>query len=81
VSFFGNFPVVLFVELHIYNTVVLREFQKRGTVPELDLYVQMYRIEKSRIVEQLKPIVINSFDDRGQFKPTKELLAEIRASK
>jgi predicted permease len=23
VSFFGNFPVVLFVELHIYNTVVL----------------------------------------------------------
>src|ERR1700758_5280802 len=24
-SFFDNFPVVLFVELHIYNTVVLRE--------------------------------------------------------
>jgi adenylate kinase family enzyme len=59
----------------------LREFQKRATVSELDLYVQMYRIEKSRIVEQLKPTVINSFDDRGQFKPTNELLAEIRASK
>jgi hypothetical protein len=59
----------------------LREFQKRATVPELDLYVQMYRIENSRIVEQLKPIVIDSFDDCGQFKPTKDLLAEIRASK
>jgi len=57
----------------------LREFQKRATVQEVDLYVQMHRIEKSRIVERLKPTVINSFDDRGQFKPTKELLAEIRA--
>ena len=57
----------------------LREFLKRGTVQEIALYVQMYRIEKSRIVEQLKPTVINPFDDCGQFKPTKELLAEIRA--
>jgi Uncharacterized conserved protein (DUF2075) len=63
----------------------LREFQKRATVQgraaaqEIDFYRQMYRIEESRIVERLKPIVINSFDDRGQFKPTKELLAEIRA--
>jgi adenylate kinase family enzyme len=29
----------------------LREFQKRGTVQEIALYVQMFRIEKSRIVE------------------------------
>jgi adenylate kinase family enzyme len=57
----------------------LREFQKRATVQEIALYVQMYRVEKSRIVERLKPTVINPFDDRGQFKPTKELLAEIRA--
>jgi adenylate kinase family enzyme len=57
----------------------LREFQKRATVQEVDFYFQMYRIEKSRIVEQLKPTVINPFDDRGQFKSTKELLAEIRA--
>ena len=64
----------------------LREFQKRAaaqgraTAQEIDFYRQMYRIENSRIVERLKPTVINSFDDRGQFKPTKELLAEIRAS-
>ncbi len=57
----------------------LREFQKRATVQEVAFYLQMYRIEKSRIVERLKPTVINPFDDHGQFKPTKELLAEIRA--
>jgi shikimate kinase len=57
----------------------LREFQKRATVPEDALTTQMRRIENSRIVERLKPTVINSFDDRGQFKPAKQLLAEIRA--
>ena len=57
----------------------LREFQKRATVQEIDFYVQMYRIERSRVVEQLKPTVINPFDDGAQFKPTKEILAEIRA--
>jgi len=39
----------------------LREFQKRATVSERDLHVQMHRIEQSRIVERLKPTVINSF--------------------
>jgi hypothetical protein len=58
----------------------LREFQKRATVPEIALYVQMYRIENSKLVERLKPTVINSFDGRGQFKPAKELLVEIRAN-
>jgi hypothetical protein len=67
----------------------LREFQKRAeraaaqgraTAQEIDFYRQMYRIENSRVVERLKPTVINSFDDTGQFKPTRELLEEIRAS-
>ena len=58
----------------------LREFQKRATVQEIAFYAQMYRIEKSRIVERLKPAVVNSFDNGGQFKSTNELLAEIRAS-
>lgn len=57
----------------------LRAFQKRATVREVDFYRQMYRIESSKIVELLKPTVVNPFDYRGQFKPTKELLAEIRA--
>ena len=59
----------------------LREFQKRATASERDLHVQMHRIEQSRIVERLKPSVINSFDDRGHFKPTKQLLSEVRASR
>jgi adenylate kinase family enzyme len=57
----------------------LREFQRRATVQEIAFYIQMFRIEKSKIVERLKPIVVNSFNDGGQFKPTKELLGEIRA--
>ena len=57
----------------------LRQFQNRATVQEIAFYVQMYRIEKSGIVERLKPTVINPFDERGAFKPTVELLAEIRA--
>jgi len=39
----------------------LREFQKRATVQEVAFYLQMYRIEKSGIVERLRPTVINSF--------------------
>jgi hypothetical protein len=57
----------------------LREFQKRATAQEIAFYAQMYRIENSGVVKRLRPIVINSFDDGGQFKPTRELLAEIRA--
>ena len=56
----------------------LRGFQKRRTVSEELFYLQMYRIESTKVVERLKPTIINPFDDRGQFKPTKELLAEIR---
>ena len=63
------------------RAAALREFRKRGKPTEQALSIQISRIESSRIVERLKPIVINSFDHRGQFKPTKELLAEIRASK
>ena len=53
-------------------------FRKRGTVSEQALVAQMQRIEKSKIVERLKPTIINSFDDLGHFKPTAELLDEIR---
>lgn|SRR5579864_103793 len=58
----------------------LREFQKRNTVPEELFYAQMYRIENSRIIAQLKPMTINSFDDEGRFKPASELLSEMKRS-
>ena len=38
----------------------------------------MQRIEKTRIVEQLKPTIINLFNDDQRFKSTTELLDEIR---
>jgi hypothetical protein len=56
----------------------LRQFQKRSTVSEELFYLQMFRIENSKIVEQLRPMVVNPFDDDEQFKPAAELLAEIR---
>jgi adenylate kinase family enzyme len=56
----------------------LQQFQKRGTVSEELFYLQLFRIENSKIVEQLNPTVINPFDDHEQFKPAAELLAEIR---
>jgi adenylate kinase family enzyme len=58
----------------------LREFRKRNTVPEELFYAQMYRIENSRIIAQLKPIIINSFDDEGRFKLASELLSEMKRS-
>lgn len=56
----------------------LKEFHKRGTVPEGPFYLQMYRIENSKIVQQLNPTVINPIDENERFKPAVELLAEIR---
>jgi adenylate kinase family enzyme len=56
----------------------LREFQKRRTVSEELFYLQMFRIENSKIIQQLMPTIVNPFDDDGQFKPAAELLEEIR---
>ncbi len=56
----------------------LREFIKRGTVEEIFFYLQMYRIEASKIIDTIKPIVINPFDLQGNFKATAVQLAELR---
>jgi hypothetical protein len=56
----------------------LQAFRKRGTVSEQALVAQMERIERSKIVERLKPTIINPFNDDGRFKPAGELLGEIR---
>ena len=56
----------------------LRAFQERRTVSEALFYLQMYRIESTKVVERLKPTVINSFDADGQFKLAAQLLKEIR---
>jgi adenylate kinase family enzyme len=56
----------------------LREFQKRGTVSEELFYLQMFRIENSRIIDQLRATIVNPFDSNGQFKSAADLLEEIR---
>jgi hypothetical protein len=56
----------------------LRAFQKRGTVSEELFYLQMFRIENSKIGEKLRPTIINSFDNDERFRTTAELLEKIR---
>lgn len=55
----------------------LREFIKRGTVPEELFYLQMFRIEQSKIIEKLSPKLVNTFDDQGMFKQPDVILKEI----
>jgi hypothetical protein len=56
----------------------LRAFQKRGTVPEVLFYLQMYKIEATKIIDTIKPAVIDSFDAKGEFKSPAVLLKELR---
>jgi len=58
----------------------LRKFIRRGTVPEICFYLQMYRIEVTGIIDTIKPIVINPFDTQEQFKSTAALLEKINQS-
>ena len=57
----------------------MRAFRTRGTVSEELLAAQMQRIERSKIVQRLNPLVIDTFDERGEFKPAAQLLEEIRS--
>ena len=62
------------------RSAALREFNNRGTVTEELFHVQIQRIEKSRVVDVIKPLIINSFDQEGRFKPASQLLQEIRTA-
>ena len=55
----------------------LWEFLKRGDPPEIYFYIQMYKIEHSKIIDRINPSVINTFDELGQFKTAEKLLEEI----
>src|SRR6266567_4994235 len=57
-----------------------RRFLDRGDVPEICLYAQMYKIELSKVIDRIKPAVINPFDLHGEFKPMADLLQEIRVT-
>lgn len=60
------------------RSAALQAFRERGTVSEQTLVAQMERIERSKIVERLKPTIINPMDENGRFKSPGDLLVEIR---
>lgn len=60
------------------RAAALREFRKRGSVSEQLFHAQIERIETGNLSARIKPVVINSFDEKSQFKSTAQLLEEIR---
>lgn len=58
----------------------LRAFQKRKTVSEELFYAQMYRIENLKVIDKIKPVVVNPFDEKEQFKSPGILLDEMRSA-
>jgi adenylate kinase family enzyme len=55
----------------------LRKFINRKTVSEECFYRQMWAIEESHVVEKIKPIIVNTFDEHGEFKSSEAILEEI----
>lgn len=60
------------------RAAALWAFQRRGTTPEANFYLQMYRIETSRASELICPIRINSFDEHSEFKQPAAIFDEIQ---
>ncbi len=54
-----------------------RTFLDRGTVPEHLLDAQLMRIARHIDLDRLQPRLLNSFDDRGEFRPLAEIAAEL----
>lgn len=48
------------------RAAAFREYLKIGR-EEKAFYFQMYRIEDSKVIERLNPLIINTFDGNGEF--------------
>lgn len=53
-----------------------REYLKADR-PEEPYYLQMYRIETSKVIEILNPLIVNTFDDNGNFRELESIVKEI----
>jgi len=62
----------------LVRAAALRAFQRRGTTPEANFYLQMYRIETSKAFELICPIRINSFNEHGEFKQPSAILMRFK---
>jgi hypothetical protein len=51
----------------------LRVYIKRGSPEEL-FYLQMWRIENSKVVQFLAPLIIKTIEENGEFKSPEVLL-------
>lgn len=58
-----------------------RAFIKRGTVSVDPLDIQIKRINDSQVISIINPIIINTFDENGEFKPLESIVGEIEESK
>ena len=57
-----------------------REFMRRegnDPVRECEYYGQMQMIVATEFVERVKPIIVNPFDENGDFRPAGKIAAEI----
>ncbi len=57
--------------------VARREFNRRGSVPPQAFDLQVKRIDDSKVIQDIKPIVVDPFDHRGLFKSVDQILEEI----
>ncbi len=55
----------------------LREFIRRGDVPETLFHIQMYRIEESKVIQHIAPMIIDPFDENEKLKDAAVILREI----
>jgi hypothetical protein len=46
-------------------------------VPEENFYLQMWRIENSKVIEKIKPRIVDTFKKDGRFRDSVEVLREI----
>lgn len=54
-----------------------REFNKRGTVSEDLLNLQLSRINNADVISVIGPYIINTFDENGSFRSIGDIISEI----
>lgn len=80
----GGFQRVSFLMLKGFKIIwfdgnrvaAFREYLKAGR-PEEPFYFQMFRIENSKVIERINPLLINTFDESGHFRKLEEIVDEI----
>lgn len=63
------------------HTVVLKKYIERDKGTNLDAYYyQMFRIISSKVVDQISPKIINTFNDAGEYKELTQIIGEMGIS-